>query len=82
MARRYGLGVGSVYGHALEGFSATIPDARLQALRADERVDYVERDGTMGTVAQRVPWGVDRVGADTSSTRAGNGRGAVSGVNA
>src|SRR5215212_6618712 len=27
MARRYGLGVGFVYGHALKGFSATIPEA-------------------------------------------------------
>src|SRR5215210_2405015 len=32
MARRYGLGVGFVYGHALKGFSATIPEARLEAV--------------------------------------------------
>src|SRR5215218_450877 len=34
MARRYGLGVGFVYGHALKGFSATIPEARLEAVRS------------------------------------------------
>ncbi len=81
MARRYGLGVGFVYSHALKGFSATVPSGRLAELRADERVDYVERDGRMSTVAQVLPWGVDRVDADASSAKAGNGRGAVSGVN-
>src|SRR5215210_9423909 len=82
MARRYGLGVGFVYGHALKGFSATIPEGRLEKVRADERVDYVERDGTMSAVAQTLPWGVNRVDADTSSTIAGNGSGAVSNVHA
>lgn len=81
MARRYGLGVGFVYSHALKGFSATVPSGRLAELRADERVDYVERNGRMSTVAQVLPWGVDRVDADASSAKAGNGRGAVSGVN-
>jgi aqualysin 1 len=80
MARRYGLGVGFVYGHALKGFSATIPGGRLEKVRADERVDYVERDMTMSIVAQRLPWGVDRIQADLSSTVAGNGSGAVSNV--
>lgn len=80
MARRYGLRVGFVYGHALEGFSATIPDGRLQKVRADERVDYIERDATMSIAAQTLPWGVDRVQADLSSTKAGNGSGAVSNV--
>lgn len=32
----------------------------------------------MHTAAQTLPWGVDKVQADKSSTRAGNGRGAVS----
>jgi len=82
MARRYGLGVGFVYGHALKGFSATVPDGRLEKVRTDERVDYVERDGTMSAVGQILPWGVNRVDADTSSTRAGNGSGAVSNVHA
>jgi subtilisin family serine protease len=81
MAQRYGLGVGFVYSYALEGFSATVPGGRLEELRADERVDYVERDETMRAVAQVLPWGVDRVEADASSTKAGDGRGAVAGVN-
>jgi subtilisin family serine protease len=79
MARRYGLGVGFVYSHALKGFSAVIPNERVAAVRADERVDYVEPDKTYA-VAQTLPWGIDRVNADTSSTIAGNESGAVSNV--
>ncbi len=75
MARRYGLGVGFVYNHALKGFSAAVPGGRLEQLRADERVDYVERDGTMRAVAQVLPWGVDRVEADASSTKPATGGG-------
>ena len=82
MARRYGLGAGFVYGHALKGFSARIPDGRLGAVRHDERVERVEPDETYHAAAQTLPWGIDKIGADASSTRAGNGRGAVSGVNA
>jgi len=82
MARRYGLGVGFVYGHALEGFSAIIPDGRLGAVRADERVERVEPDKTYHAVSQTLPWGINKIDADTNSTRAGNGSGSVSNVNA
>jgi len=82
MARRYGLGVGFVYGHALKGFSATIPEARLEAVRSEGRVAYVEHDGTAHATDQTLPWGIDRVDADVSSTQAGNGSGTISNVNA
>jgi hypothetical protein len=82
MARRYGLGVGFVYGHALEGFSAVIPDGRIGAVRADERVERVEPDETYRATTQTLPWGINKIDADKSSTRAGNGSGAVRNVNA
>jgi subtilisin family serine protease len=82
MAGRHGLGVGFVYSHALEGFSAVIPNEHVAAVRADERVAYIERDQTMYAEAQTLPWGIDKVDADTSSTKAGDGSGAVSNVNA
>jgi len=81
IARRQNLEVGFVYSNALNGFSATIPDGRLAAVRANPRVDYVERDGTMHAVAQKLPWGINRIDADISSTIAGNGTGSVSNVN-
>ncbi|MDQ4131762.1 MAG: S8 family peptidase [Actinomycetota bacterium] len=71
-----------VYGAALAGYSAKIPTARLSALRADPRVSYVEADGVVRTTAQTLPWGIDRIDADVSSTLAGNGSGAVGTVNA
>jgi aqualysin 1 len=49
-------------------------------VRADPRVTHIERDRVVHTVAQTVPWGIERIGADVSSTRAGNGTGAVPGV--
>jgi subtilisin family serine protease len=74
--------VGFVYTDVLEGFSAEIPDGDLAAISADPRVDHVAPDGMVHTVEQKLPWGVDMIGADVSSTLAGNGSGAVSNVNA
>jgi aqualysin 1 len=82
LARRYGLGVGFVYSHALKGFSATIPDARLDKVRAEDQVAYVERDGTMHAFEQVLPWGINRIDADVSSTLAGNGSGEIPSINA
>src|SRR3954463_10119600 len=44
LARQHGLAVGHVYSTALKGFSAAIPDGRLNALMNDPRVRYVEQD--------------------------------------
>ncbi len=81
-SKRHGAQVKHVYTHALRGYAATIPSHRLDDVRADSRVAYVEADGVVNASAQVVPWGIDRIGADTSSTLAGNGSGAVSNVNA
>lgn len=80
-ARKHGASVKHVYGHALAGYAAAIPSNRLAAVRADSRVAYVERDGVASAVAQTLPWGIDKVDADASSTLAGNGSDAVTNVN-
>ena len=82
MARRYGLGVGLVYSNAIKGFSAVIPNGRVAEVQGASSVDYLERDGTAHATAQVLPWGIDRVDADESSTQAGNGSGTISNVNA
>jgi subtilisin family serine protease len=81
-AQRYGAQILHSYEHALKGYAARIPAQRLDEVRAEEQIDYIERDGTVTIAAHRVPWGIDRIDADLSSTRAGNGKGAVSNVHA
>ena len=81
-AQRHGAEVLHNYQHAIEGYAARIPEGRLDEVRADSRVAYVEADQAVYAEAQAIPWGIDKVDADTSSTLAGNGSGAVSGVNA
>ena len=82
MGRQHGLSVSHAYRNALKGFAAKIPAQRLDALRADERVDYVEEDQIVRASAQTLPWGINRIEADVSSTKAGNGKGAITNVNA
>jgi subtilisin family serine protease len=71
--RQEGLEVGFVYSEVLEGFSAEIPDDSVDEVRNNRQVDYVERDNVVTTDAQRLPWGIDRIGADESSTKSGDG---------
>ncbi len=82
-ARENGLRVGFVYTNALEGYAAVFPNDRaLQRVQNDPRVAYVEQDQVARAVAQTLPWGIDKVDADASSTLAGNGSGDVPNVNA
>src|SRR5918997_920802 len=69
-AQRHGARVLHTYQHALEGYAARIPDQRLDEVLAEERVDYVERDAAVTIAAQTRPWGIDKIDADLSSTRA------------
>jgi aqualysin 1 len=79
-SQRFGAGVGFVYSSALKGYSAVIPNDRVAALRLDENVAYVEPDREATASAQSLPWGIDKIDADLSSTHAGDGSGSVSNV--
>ena len=81
-AQGYGAQVLHTYQYAIKGYAARIPDQKLERVRADGRVAYVEADQTMRAEAQALPWGIDKIDADASSTQAGNGSGSVSNVNA
>ncbi len=50
-----------VYSHALKGFAAEVPAGRLDALRVDPRVAYVELDQLAYAYDQTVPTGVQRI---------------------
>jgi subtilisin family serine protease len=78
----YGARVDNVWSVALHGYSAVIPNDRVAAVRADQNVSYVVPDGVATATAQVLPWGVDKIDADLSSTLAGNGSGAITNVDA
>lgn len=71
-----------VYSAAIRGFAARLSISQLAALEQNPLVDYIELDGDVWTTAQTLPWGIDRINADASSTQAGDGSGTVSGVTA
>ncbi|MGA1874482.1 MAG: S8 family serine peptidase [bacterium] len=73
MARMHGLKKGHVYQHALKGFSAAIPDQKVDRLRNDPRIKYIERDITCHAVGQTLPTGVDRIDAEQNATANING---------
>ena len=82
LSARFGFLPTRVYGAALAGFAANLTPEQVSALEREPDVDYVEVDGEMRAIAQTLPYGIDRVEADLSSTRAGDGTGAVTNVNA
>jgi subtilisin len=77
VAAANGLGLQRVYSHAIKGFAAKIPAARLAKLQADPDVAFIDQDTVMSIQAQTVPTGIDRIDGELSSTLAGNGSGAV-----
>lgn len=80
IGRAAGISARYTYTAALRGFAAYIPAAALARVANDPRVKYVEPDGVV-RVIQTIPWGIIKVGADVSSTKAGDGTGAVTNVN-
>ena len=79
--RAQGFRADHVYSHSIRGFSARLSARQITALERDPRVAYVEADGEAHIVAQTLPWGIDKIDADISSTKAGDGTGAISNVN-
>lgn len=72
-AERFGLKTRHVYQSALQGYSATMPDALAQTLEASPQVAYVQRDRKVSIAAQTTPTGINRTDAELSPTAAING---------
>ena len=75
MAQQHGLGLLNKYNHALSGFAAVIPDARLEAVRSDPRVQFVSEDRIITIDAQILPTGIDRINAELTATHTNTGAG-------
>lgn len=67
VANAYGLQTGFIYQHALKGMSAVVPEGRLEALRHDPRVAYVEKDILHTISEQTTPTGIQRIFANTNA---------------
>lgn len=44
MARMHGLAIGHIYSHTIKGFSAYIPEKRVEILKSDPRVKLIDPD--------------------------------------
>ncbi|HVM36510.1 MAG TPA: S8 family peptidase [Actinomycetota bacterium] len=66
-----------VYEHSIKGYAAVVPQARLDAVKSDERVAYVSEDRPVSLAAQSLPTGINRIDGEVSSTAAGDGAGSV-----
>jgi subtilisin family serine protease len=77
---QHGFRADHVYSEAVRGFAAELTDGQIRALQRDSIVAYVEPDTAMHLLEQTLPWGIDRIDTDISSTAAGDGAGAVTNV--
>jgi len=62
IAAQHGGQVFQTYEHALKGFAVRMPEARVQQLRADPRIAYIEENQEVFAVATQTgaTWGIDR----------------------
>ena len=81
LERRDGFRAEHVFSRAIRGFAARLTARQIADLRVDPNVAFIEPDGEMAIVAQTLPWGIDKIDADASSTMAGDGSGTVTNVN-
>lgn len=75
MAAEHGLGLKHTYRHALKGFAATIPATRLEAVKADARVQFISEDRFVSIEAQTLPTGINRIDAEQTATHTNKGTG-------
>lgn len=78
----FGFRADHVFTATIRGFAVRLTAQQIADLERNMLVARIEADGTMTVTVQTLPWGIDRIDADISSTKAGDGSGAVTSVNA
>jgi subtilisin family serine protease len=68
VARAHSIPPAFVYKSALNGFAGPIGAEKLDALKQDPRVRYVENDQWVSTFAQTTPTGIKRAGVEENLT--------------
>lgn len=77
-ARSEGAVLRHIYEHAIRGYAVRVPNEKvLESILKDPEVDYVQPDMKIKAFSQILPTGIDRVDADLSSTKSGDGSGSV-----
>lgn len=76
-AQRFGALVSNVYGAALRGYAARVPERLITMLQGDPRVAFVEEDRLLWATDTIPRTGGYRIGADQSSQFSGSGSGLV-----
>jgi subtilisin family serine protease len=66
IGKKKGLKLKHKYQHAVKGFSADIPDSKVQEVKNDPRVASVTEDPIDSIEGQAIPRGIKRVGANPS----------------
>jgi subtilisin family serine protease len=63
LKKQHGLKLVRLYQHAIDGFAADLTEQQLQALKADERVAYIEADHPVEGFGSQIgaTWGLDRI---------------------
>jgi hypothetical protein len=61
-----------IYSHSIQGFAARLSAAQIRSLENNSLVLGVEADTLFWATSQIVPWGVNKIDADTSSVLAGH----------
>ena len=73
-----GVRVPYIFDSVIRGFTARVPNQHvIDALAKDPRVAYIEQDQQVQAFFQGLPTGINRVDADLSPTRSGDGTGGV-----
>lgn len=77
-AKNQGAEILQIYKHAIKGFAIKIPNEQaLEGIKKNPNVSYVEPDQIVKSFAQTIPTGINRMDADLSSTKSGDGVGIV-----
>ena len=69
------------YSNVLKGFSADLTAAQIASLKTNALVASITNAIPVYAIGQSLPWGIDRVDADLSFTKVGDGKDSVSNVN-
>lgn len=85
LERRHGFRADAVFSRALHGFAGPLTPGQLKRLSGDPLIASIEADDPVSlppsvAASQTVDWGINKIGADLSTTHSGDGSGEITSV--